>query len=48
MRQVDRRFLVLLVVLSALWWAFTLAKGCQGGKPRPLDVVPAGHRDGEQ
>jgi hypothetical protein len=41
MRQVDRRFLVLPVVLAAVWWFFTLARGWQGGKARPLELMPA-------
>jgi hypothetical protein len=37
--KVDRRFLAL--VLAAVWWAFTLARGCQGGRPRPAELIPA-------
>jgi hypothetical protein len=46
--RVDRDFLVLVVVLSAVWWALTLARGCQGGRPRPLDVIPATERGGSK
>jgi hypothetical protein len=45
--KLDRRFLAFVLVLSAVWWFFALARGCQGGKPRPLDVVPAEKRHGE-
>jgi hypothetical protein len=47
MRGFDRRFLVLLLVLSAVWWTFTLARGCQGGKPRPAELIPASGRDSD-
>jgi hypothetical protein len=48
MRQVDRGFLVLLLVLSTVWWFFTLARGCQGGRPRPAELIPAEQRDGRE
>jgi hypothetical protein len=46
--QVDRRLLALVLVLSAVWWAFTAAKGCQGGRPRPAELVLAERRGSEQ
>ena len=44
--RVDRRFLALVLVLSAVWWFFTLARGCQGGRPRPAELIAGEHRDG--
>jgi hypothetical protein len=38
--RVDRRFLVFVLVLSAVWWFFTLARGCQVGRPRPALIPP--------
>jgi hypothetical protein len=32
---------VLLLTLAAVWWALTLLRGCDGGRPRPLELVPA-------
>jgi hypothetical protein len=38
-RRVDWRFLVVLLTLATVRWALTLARGCDGGKPRPLELV---------
>jgi hypothetical protein len=38
---VDWRFVALLLVLAVVWWTFTLARGCQGGRPWPLELIPA-------
>jgi hypothetical protein len=46
--RVDRRFLVFVLVLSAVWWFFTLARGCQVGRPRPAELIPAERRGGGQ
>jgi hypothetical protein len=43
--KIDRRFPILLLVLSAVWWTFRLARGCQGGKLRPAELIPAEHHD---
>jgi hypothetical protein len=32
--KVDRRLFALVLVLSAVWWFFTLASGCQAGRGR--------------
>jgi hypothetical protein len=34
MQRVDWRFVALLLVLSAVWWALTLARGWDGGRLR--------------
>jgi hypothetical protein len=39
--RVDRRFLVLVLVLSAVWWFITLAWRWDGGRPRPAELIPA-------
>jgi hypothetical protein len=41
MRRFDYRFLFALLVLSAVWWFFLLARRCDGGRPRPTELVPA-------
>jgi hypothetical protein len=46
MRRVDWRRLLLVFLLCSIWWAFTLARGCDGGGPRPLELVPAEQRGG--
>jgi hypothetical protein len=39
MPRVDWRFLVLVLTRAAVWWTFTLTRGC-GDRPRPLEWVP--------
>jgi hypothetical protein len=39
--KVDRRLFALVLVVSAVWWFFTLARGCQVGRPRPAELIPA-------
>jgi hypothetical protein len=36
-----------LVLLVLVGWTLTLARGCDGGGPRPLEVVPAEQRGRE-
>jgi hypothetical protein len=48
MRRVDWRLLILVLVLAAVWWLFTLAPGCQGGRPRPAELIPGERRGGGQ
>jgi hypothetical protein len=45
MPRVDWRFLAVLLALAAAWWALTLLRGCDGGKPRPAELVPPEQRD---
>jgi hypothetical protein len=33
MRGFDRRFLALVLVLAAVWWFLTLARGCRPATP---------------
>jgi hypothetical protein len=40
MQPMHWRFLVLLLGLGALPWLLTLARGCDGGKPRPTERGP--------
>jgi hypothetical protein len=40
MLRVDWRLSVELT-LAAVWWTLTPIRGCDGGKPRPLELVPA-------
>jgi hypothetical protein len=44
MRRVDWRVFGLVLALAAPWWLFTLAQGCDGGRPRPVDLIPAEQR----
>jgi hypothetical protein len=48
MKRVDWPALALFLAFAALWWFFTLASRCDGGKPRPTDLVPAGRQDGQK
>jgi hypothetical protein len=41
MRRVDWRVFGLVLALAALRWLFTLARGCDGGRPRPAELIPA-------
>jgi hypothetical protein len=44
---VDWHKQALVALLAAAWWALTLARGCDDGKPRPLELVPAERRGRE-
>jgi hypothetical protein len=39
--RIDRRFLALVLVLAAVWWFVTLGWRCDGGRPRPAELIPA-------
>jgi hypothetical protein len=39
MTRPDWRAVALVLVLSAVWWFFTLARGC--GPSRPTEITPA-------
>jgi hypothetical protein len=39
--KIDRQLFALVLVLAAVWWFFTLAKGCQVGRPRQAELIPA-------
>ena len=41
MRRFDWRALAAFLALAALGWLFTAASRCDGGKPRPTELVPA-------
>jgi hypothetical protein len=45
-RRIDWRARALFLAFAALWWFFTLADGCDEGKPRPTELTPAGQQDG--
>jgi hypothetical protein len=42
--KLDRRFVILLIVLAAVLWFFALALGC--GRARPMEVIRASQRSG--
>jgi hypothetical protein len=42
------RALAALLAFAALWWLFTTASRCDGGKPRPTELTPAGQPGGEK
>jgi hypothetical protein len=48
MRRVDWRVFVLVLTLAALWWFITLARGCQGNRPRPAELIPSEKQDGQK
>jgi hypothetical protein len=48
MNRADRRKLVLVLLVCGIWWTVTLARGCDGGRPGPMEWVAAEQRDGQQ
>jgi hypothetical protein len=46
--KADRRFLVFVLALSAVWWFFTLARGCQVARPRPAELIPPEQPSGKK
>ena len=48
MRRFDWRALAAFLALAALWWLFTLASRCDGSRPRPTGLIPAGQPEGEK
>jgi hypothetical protein len=48
MRRFNRRALAALVAFAALWWLFTAASRCDGGRPRPTELTPAEQRGGQE
>jgi len=47
-RRFDWRTVAAFLAFAALWWLFTAASRCDGGKPRPTEQAPAGQQDGRQ
>jgi hypothetical protein len=41
MKRVNWRALAAVLAFAALWWFLTLASRCDGGRPRPTELVPA-------
>ena len=48
MKRTSWRVLAAFLAFAALWWLFTLASRCDGGRPRPTELPPAGQPDGQQ
>ena len=48
MRRFDWRTLAAVLAFAALWWLFILATRCDGSKPRPTELIPAGQPEGEK
>jgi hypothetical protein len=48
MKRVNWRTLTAVVAFAALWWFFILASRCDGSKPRPTQLIPAGQPDGRE
>jgi hypothetical protein len=42
------RALAAFLAFAALWWLFTAASRCDGGRPRPTELIPAGQPDGRK
>jgi hypothetical protein len=47
-KRVNWRTLAAVLAFAALWWFFALASGCDGSKPRPTELTPAGQPDGQK
>ena len=47
MRRFDWRALAAFLALAALGWLFTAASRCDGGRPRPTELMPAGRPGGQ-
>ena len=48
MRRFNWRTLTALLAFAALWWLLTAASRCDGNKPRPTELFPAGQPEGEK
>ena len=48
MKRGNWRTLAALLTLAALWWLFTAASRCDGGRPRPTELTPAERPDGRK
>jgi hypothetical protein len=48
MKRVNWRTLAVILAFSALWWSIVLASRCEGGRPRPTELAPAGQPDGQK
>ena len=48
MRRFDWRALAAFLALAALGWLFTAASRCDGGRPRPTELIPAEQPDGRK
>jgi hypothetical protein len=46
-KRVNWRTLAAFLALAGLWWFFVLASRCNGERPRPTELVPAGQQDGQ-
>jgi hypothetical protein len=47
-RRFNWRTLAALLALAALWRLFTAASRCDGSRPRPTGLFPAGQPEGEK
>jgi hypothetical protein len=47
-RRFNWRAVAALLALAALWWLFTAASRCDGGRPRPTELIPAEQPDGRK
>ena len=48
MKRVNWRALAAVLAFAALWWLFTLASRCDGRRPRPTELAPAGQPAGQE
>jgi hypothetical protein len=47
-KRVNRRTLTAFLTFAALWWPFTAASRCDGGRPRPTELSPVGRPAGRE
>ena len=48
MKRITWRDPAAFLAFAALWWFFTLASRCNGDRPRPTGLIPAGQPEGER
>jgi hypothetical protein len=46
-RRFNWQALAAVLALAVLWWSFFLATRCDGGKPRPTELVPVERPDAQ-
>jgi hypothetical protein len=48
MRRGNWRALAAVLAFAALWWSLLLASRCDGGRPRPTEMIPTRQADGQK
>ena len=48
MKRITWRDQAAFLAFAALWWSLLLASRCDGGRPRPTELIPAGQPDGQK